>query len=113
MKKDIANRVASLCERSESLFALNCLPENIDIFHARTDKTILEDLSFSLGSVHYQAIDSGGARRVGEELYLPADYILFTVALSGYCRWLPDDSTVASGSIAEAMKRILTCTRIK
>ena len=69
---------------------------NKDIFHARTNSTIREETGeFLLGSHQYQVTDVGGNldQRVTKwhDLCPIMDFVIFTVALSGYCRGLPQN----------------------
>ena len=108
----------SLCNRLESLFLCDCTAADIDIFHARTESTVRQEVApFSLGPVRYRAIDVGGTwperGKVWHTLYPYADYVVFTVALSGYCRLLSEDSSVVSGPTTCTVCCVLTFTRIK
>ena len=82
----------------------DCTAADCDIFSARSEPTKgRQRYSFSLRSKQYDIIDHGGHHSEQEENWVPsystANFIIFTVALSGYCRYAVDDNRMVSHRI--------------
>lgn len=112
--KRTTERALSFSGRLRSLFIDDCTVADSDVFHARTQPTKgREFYPFSIGSVQYEVIDHGGDYVEQGQTWptscSTADYIIFTVALSGYCRRLHeavDDIQIQMLAAMDAFKEV-------
>ena len=91
----------SFSRRFDSLFVMDSTVADCDITHVRSAPNKgPERYSFSQKSTRYMIIDHGGTcseeSKTWDPSYSTDDFIVFTVALSGYCRYVPDNKSQVS-----------------
>ena len=79
----------------------DCTATDRDIFHARSEPIKGPQIySFSLGLAQYVIVDHAETsleqNRLWDPSYSTDDFIFFTVALSGYCRCVPNNNKQVS-----------------
>ena len=107
----------SLSNRLLSLLECDFKPTDIDLFHVRpesTEQPIIENCV--IGTVEYELIKLGGSPSDLYEnswFFLDVTYVIFAVALSGYCRCLLNSNGVVSKVYRKNLNLTLTNNRIK